>query len=169
MQSAKTVVLSCVLVVFCSQNAYSESARELYASAANHYSSAKWKSASAQFQQFLAKHPQDQRFADAQFFLAESLMQNRQFKESCAAFQKFFVHNSNHRFSKRGLFRWGEAAMFAGLHSDAIRLLTQFYETNPDHELNAYALVYLARSAISGSISAETVTVRARSTRLILE
>lgn len=141
----KCVLLACGLVVavFCGPTVFAGPAEDQYAVAAGHYQQRRWKLAAEEFRTFLADYPEHAKASRATFYLAESLVQLREFAEAIGQFREFRRQAPQDRLAAKALFRAGEAGYFAGRLDDARHDLGEFLKSYPDDPLCAYALPYL--------------------------
>ena len=112
--------------------------------AKEHYGRGQWKLAINQLSKFITKQPKHDRIKDALFLRGESYVQSQQFEEAKKDFDQLLTMNPNESQSAHARFRVGEAAMLLGDQMQARRLLDRFRQFHRKHELNAYALPYLA-------------------------
>lgn len=118
-------------------------AEDQYAVAAGHYQQARWKLAAEEFSTFLADYPDHAKASRATFYLAESLLQLREFAQAIDQFREFRRKAPDDRLALKALFRAGEAGYLAGKLDEAQRDLDEFLKTAPNDPLCAYVLPYL--------------------------
>ena len=118
-------------------------AEDQYAVAAGHYQQARWKLAAVEFRTFLADYPEHAKASRASFYLAESLLQLREFDAAITQFREFRRKSPTDRLAAKALFRAGEANYLAGHLDEAKAELSEFLKNSPDEPLNAYVLPYL--------------------------
>ncbi len=147
--------LPLALLVLAVSSPITVAADEDFAVAANYYAAHRWQLAAAEFRSFCQRDPQHPRVAEAEFFLAESLVQLGQLKDASERYEQFLLQHDQHPLAERALFRWGECSYRDGNQPVALRLLRQFSTQYPDHELNAYALPYLAHVLANADLRAE--------------
>jgi TolA-binding protein len=88
----------------------SESADELFQTAKSAYESGKFEAATAEFQKFLARHPDHKLADDAQFMRAEAFFKADQKKTAIGEFQRVYEKFPKSELADQALFRAGEAA-----------------------------------------------------------
>lgn len=123
-------------------------AEDQYAVAAGHYQQHRWKLAAEEFRSFLADYPEHAKAPRATFYLAETLVQLRDFSEAVGLFREFRRRAPQDRLAAKALFRAGEAAYFAGRLPDAERDLSAFLQASPDSPLCGYVFPYLGDIAV---------------------
>ncbi len=141
-----TVVAS--IVVFTGTrncDAQPEGADLKYELAAGYYERAQWDEANRALGDFLTNHPDAQQAPQANFFLAEGLMQQRNFKAAYLHYQSFLKRFGEHSLADRAMFRMGESAYRGNNTSTAISMLEEFTRKYPEHDLNPYAFSYLGQ------------------------
>jgi TolA-binding protein len=119
-----------------------------YAVAAGHYDRGRWDLAIESFRGFLNEHADHARASQARFFLAESLVQTRQFAEAAQQFRDFLAKQPDPRYARKALFRAGESSYFAGQWEAADSDLRKFQSQDSKDKLNAYVLAYLGDVAL---------------------
>ena len=80
---------SLALAAIYAPHAWAGPAEDQYAVAAAHYQQARWKLAAAEFRTFLADYPDHAKTSRAIFYLAESLVQLREFDQAAVQFLEF--------------------------------------------------------------------------------
>ena len=133
-----------LLLLASAASVCAEGASDQFAVAASHYTQSRWELAVTEFQDLIARYPEDRRAVDARFFLGEAFIQLGRHGEARASFDEFLQVGAEHRFAKRALFRRGEAAYLSNQPELAEPDLKAFLAANPNDRLAAYALPYLA-------------------------
>ena len=128
--------------------AWADAGDDQYAVAAEHYRQQRWKLAADEFTSLVQQFPDHARRDEAEFFLAESLVQTGEFAAAAEHFGTYRQRQPQGRFAKAALFRAGEAAYLGGQNDDAERQLTAFLAEHGDDELAGYAMPYLGRLAL---------------------
>jgi TolA-binding protein len=134
---------SLALALLDGPRAWAGPAEDQYAVAAGHYQQARWKLAAGEFRTFLADYPDHAKTGRAIFYLAESLVQLREFDQAATEFLEFRRKFPQDRLAKKALFRAGEANYLSGRLDDAERELIEFLSQAADDPLGAFALPYL--------------------------
>src|SRR5262249_13661881 len=106
-------------------------ADDQYRVAAVHYQRGQWDLAGTEFRPFLADHPDDSRVDRARFYLAETLVQQRDFATAAPLFAEV-RRAADTDLARKALFRSGEANYLAGRRDDSNRDLSAFCERYPD-------------------------------------
>jgi len=83
--------------------------------------------------------------------MAETMMQQHQFKAAYLRYQNFLQQYAAHPLAVRAMFRMGESAFRGNKTLIAIRMLNEFTQKYPEHELNQYSLSYLGQLRLSKS------------------
>jgi len=134
---------SLALAAIYAPHAWAGPAEDQYAVAAAHYQQARWKLAAAEFRTFLADYPDHAKTSRAIFYLAESLVQLREFDQAAVQFLEFRRKFPQDRLARKALFRAGEANYLSGRLDDAEGELTEFVGQAAEDPLCAFALPYL--------------------------
>jgi TolA-binding protein len=117
---------------------------DAFQAAATHYDQQRFPDAIEGYRKLLAsapaKHP---RVADARFFMAEALLQERQDDEAAKEFALLLDQHPQSLYSKEATFRIAEVAYRRGDYAAALPKLKAFVAANGAHALCAYALPYL--------------------------
>lgn len=116
--------------------------------AASHYSRQRWRLAEKEFAIFLEAFPGHARIADATFFLAETLIQLRDYEKSLPYYLDYTQRFSTGPHHRQALFRLGEASYLADKYAESDEYLTRFAHDFPGDKLSSYALMYLAEMAL---------------------
>lgn len=114
--------------------------------AKDQYERGEWNLVIDQMTKFVTEYPADDRFVDALFLRAESLVQLKRYAEARRDFTQLLTINPNTTQKSHAQFRIAEATMLLEERSEAQQLLEQFGKDYPNHELNAYVLPYLAET-----------------------
>ena len=125
--------------------AQNESSETRYKLAAGFYERGQWDEAGKAFGDFLQDFPYAAQTPQANFFSAETMMQQQRFKPAYLRYQQFLTQFAGHPLAVRAMFRMGESAFRDGNTLIAIRMLEEFTRKHPQHELNQYALTYLGQ------------------------
>lgn len=137
--------LAAALLLLAAPSAlYAGPVDEQYAIAAGHYAEQRYAPAIAEFRKLVNDHADHPLAANAQFFLAESLLQSGDFAAAAEAFNEFILAQPSHRFAAQASFRVGESAYLRGDYAAALPKLQAFVATFGNHKLAEYALPYLA-------------------------
>ena len=115
--------------------------------AKEHYIHGEWLKAIEQLTTLLEANPNHERATDCHFLIAESLVQLQQYERASVEFRRLLELKPNAAQTAQAEFRLAEAAMLLGQDDAAAGLLQQFRTRHPQHDLNAYALPYLAQLA----------------------
>ena len=150
-----TPALLLAWAIGCETFAVAGPSEDQYAVGAGHYQQQRWKLAAAEFRTFLADFPNHAKASRAMFYLAESLVQLREFEAAATEFREFRRKFPQDRLANKALFRSGEASYLAGNLKDAERDLGEFQTQAPDDPLNAYVLPYLGDIAAQGGDAAK--------------
>ena len=140
--------LALAAVVCAAAAVRADEADDRYAVGAAHYAAARWNLAVEEFQAFLQAYPSHPKAAQANFFLAEALIQLKRFAEAASCYRSYLDREPQGRLAPESLFRWGEAEYLAGQGVQAKKPLTDFMAKYPGHALAAYALPYLGDLAL---------------------
>ena len=135
--------ISLISALACGSFVVAGPAEDQYALGAGQYQQQRWKLAAAEFRTFLADFPEHAKASRAMFYLAESLVQLREFEPAAAEFREFRRKHPQDRLANKALFRAGEASYLGGKLDEAERDLGEFRKQSPDDPLNAYVLPYL--------------------------
>ena len=128
--------------------ARAEPADDQYAVAAGHYAQGRWQLAVDEFSRFLKDFAGHNRQAQAQFYLAEALVQLERYDEARANFQALLAHDPKHRHAVQARFRSAEAA-YLGRHANEARdEFAAFVELHPGDKLAGNACWYLGTLAL---------------------
>ena len=122
-----------------------QSPDQQYKLAAGFYERGQWDEARKAFAEFIVNHPNATETPQASFFLAETMMQQHQFKAAYLRYQQFLKQFAAHPLAVRAIFRMGESAFRDDNTLIATRMLEEFTRKYPQHELNQYALTYLGQ------------------------
>lgn len=164
----KLIAYACIaglLTTLVCAAAQADEAADQYAVAAAHYGHARWELALAEFEKFLKNFPAHDKADQASFYMGESLVQLRRFKEASQQFRTLVDRQPDEPLARKVLFRAGEASYFAGELDKAQPALTEFLKRHPDDKLNAYVLPYLGDMALEqgSTLEAEELYRRALS------
>jgi len=144
-----------LLLVLHSAPAFAETAEEVYAVAAGHYSNGLWQMAEEEFARFLEENSNHKQAATAMFLRAESQVQQGKYAEARKGFLGLLERDPYHRFANHAIFRAGETAYLAGDYEQASLELTWFRDRYPKDKLNAYASSYLGEIALASKDAKE--------------
>ncbi|MEM8681306.1 MAG: tetratricopeptide repeat protein, partial [Planctomycetota bacterium] len=155
-------VIAALLVVVVCHAPPSVRADDLnFEAAAQLYHRGKWRAASEAFQAYLSEptqNPVSTERLEAEFYLAESLVQLGEYRAAHARFVRLADAALSSRMQARIQFRRGETAYFLKLDPEATRTLTHFVAQFPDDALVGYALPYLADLAKRAGAYQQAVT-----------
>lgn len=118
-------------------------ADDQFAVAAGHYKQQRWKLAAEEFSAFLKNYADHKRASAARFYLAESLVQLRQYEPAAQQFHEFLAQAPDDKLARKALFRAGESSYLASQWQSAEDDLKAFLAAHADDPLNAYVLPYL--------------------------
>jgi cellulose synthase operon protein C len=118
-------------------------ADDQFAVAAGHYKQQRWKLAAEEFSAFLTKYADHKQATRARFYLAESLVQLRQYQPAAQQFHEFLTAAPADKLARKALFRAGESSYLASQWEPAEQDLKAFLAAHADDPLNAYVLPYL--------------------------
>lgn len=110
------------------------------------YTEGKWQFVIDSLTEFLTDYPGDNRFADALFLRAESLVQLERYTEARRDFKQLLTRQPHPTQKVHADFRIAESTMLLGEQQEAQRQLESFRAAHPQHELNAYVIPYLAET-----------------------
>jgi len=132
-----------------------ESATQLYERGA-------WQEAADAWRRFVADASEDPRRAEAQFYLAESLVGAKQYPEAAAQFEAFLHDFPEHPSRQRAAFRLGECLYLSGQRLKAWQAFRDFVRANPSDPLLEYALPYMGilRADLGDRAGAKQILVR---------
>ncbi|MBX9791515.1 MAG: tetratricopeptide repeat protein [Pirellulales bacterium] len=144
-----------VALAIVAQAARAEPADDQYAVAAGHYAQGRWQLAVDEFSRFLKDFAGHSRQAQAQFYLAEALVQLERYDEARTSFKALLANHPEHRSAAQARFRSAEAA-YLGRHTDEARdEFAAFVELHPGDKLAGNACWYLGTLALdSGDATA---------------
>lgn len=132
-----------VAVSFGGLPAVGAPADDQFAVAAGHYKQQRWKLAAEEFSVFLNKFADHKQGVRARFYLAESLVQLREYQQAAQQFHEFLAQAPADKLARKALFRAGESSYLASQWEAAERDLKAFLAAHADDPLNAYVLPYL--------------------------
>ena len=142
------LIVIALFTTFCEARdcaAQSQSSDTRYKLAAGYYERGQWDEAKQALNQFLINYPNAPETPQASFFLAETMMQQLEFKAAYVRYQHFLKDFSGHPLAARAMFRMGESAFRDNNTLIAVRMLDEFTRKYPAHELNQYAFCYLGQ------------------------
>ena len=147
-RAVRIFLLSITLAISSGAWSLADEATDQYAVAAGHYAAERWQLASEEFQAFLKAHAAHEQASQAQFYLAESLVQLGKLDDAKRLFEDLLNTDAKSSLARRALFRKAEATFLAGDDSSARGDLEAFTKQYPEDDLNAYVLPYLGEIAL---------------------
>lgn len=135
-----------VALAVCTGPLRGEVADDLYAVGAGHYVAQRWEFAAEEFREFLKQAPDHKKANHARFFLGESLIQLKKYREARRHYLQLLAGDSDHKYAPQARFRVGEASYLLDDLLAAEEQLAQFLDKHPQHHLAGYALPYLAET-----------------------
>ncbi|MDZ4821119.1 MAG: tetratricopeptide repeat protein [Planctomycetota bacterium] len=154
-RTIRWTLLAAALLVGLIDQARAEPGDDQFAVASGHYAASRWKLAADEFATLLSKFPDHPSRSQGEFYLGESLVQLKQFKEAATHFQAATTTDPQGKYARQALFRAGEASLFADDNATAEKLLQQFLQKHPSDPLNGYTLNYLGELALVGNNPAQ--------------
>jgi TolA-binding protein len=142
-------VITLLLLFVVASPSWAGLAEDQYAIAAHHYASARWAMAVEEFEQFLADYAQHEQADAVVFYLAESLVQLKQFQDAHNRYEEYLRRAPTGKYARQSEFRLGETLYLNNQNQEARPYLAKFVEQHPDDALSAYAFPYLGEVALS--------------------